>query len=280
MFITRIRTETSSFVLAVLVGASLSALTSCKPARPTLPAASGPCPTFVNGIVPFTVNGSAYNVRLHFDETAVQAEDGPLVLSYGLSAERALSASGLERIKAAGGIVAEPMTWTGDNRLIADQIVACAAAGPGIDPRHIHAVGHSYYPGAAFGAAIARQLGFERSSYIASIATVDADEGTIGAYQDPDNKLPVLLVYDWAAHPEADLYLAPGNVRYERALQAAGHYALLCGGVTSTSATPLVAQFLFDHAYRASPEPYAGGLPAEFATYCPPPWKPYVSGAE
>ncbi|HEY6559128.1 MAG TPA: hypothetical protein VI072_17715 [Polyangiaceae bacterium] len=23
-------------------------------------------------------------------------------------------------------------------------------------------------------------------------------------------------------------------------------------------ATPLVAQFLFDHAYRASPEPYAG----------------------
>ena len=244
---------------------SFCGLTSCDPPQPTLPKATEPCPPFANGVVDFELNGATHAVELFFHADAVRDKDGPLVLSYGRP-ETVIGDAGLQRIKDLGGVVAAPRS-IGDPRALADQVVACANASVGIDARRIHAVGYQLY-----GVQSAARLGIARSGYIASVATMTSLPQVEDAYQDPSNKVPALIIYDWEFRPESDSFLAPGSVAYAERLRAAGHFALLCGQFGGPAPRPYIVQFLLDHPYRTDPSPYATALPAELAPFCPPEW--------
>jgi hypothetical protein len=190
-----------------------------------------------------------------------------------------LSNGGIERIKAAGGVVAAPVhanagtyPWVeGDpstDFALMDEIVACAVQTVGIDSAHIHTAGFSA------GGLFAAQLSFARASYIASVATYSGGAG--GPSLAPDNHFAAMVVYGGPADTFDRAGLSPLNFAetsktYHDALAAAGHFAFLCnhggGHRIPCDLPPTVVQFFFDHPYM-TPSPYAGGLPGTFPLYC------------
>gem|GEM_PF-951256 len=132
-------------------------------ADPALPTASGACPSFD---APATLSFSPAGIGTRQARIWVGPEaagmDGPLVFYWhgaGGSPDQApyVLADALTAITEAGGVVVAPvhdpeagsLPWflsTGsreDDLLLADEIVACAEAGVGIDDHRIHAIGFS-----------------------------------------------------------------------------------------------------------------------------------------
>lgn len=256
-------------------------------AAPTLPAATGTCPTLAPGDVTFAPAGiPARKVKLAFDPAKTAA--GELVIYWhatGSSPVEAAYALGATQqdIIARGGIVATPYSDDAagtfewfivnnsaklDDFKVADEIVGCLAAAHRIDARHIHSMGMSA------GALQTTALSFYRSAYVASVATFSGGmpAGFAPPNQNPDNKFAALIFDGGTADSVFGVDFKAASEAYAANLTAAGHFARICdhgkGHEIPLDAAPSVAMFFTANPFGAWPSPFASGLPASFPSYC------------
>ncbi len=254
-------------------------------AGPTLPTATGTCPTFKAGMLSFSAGGVARTAKVWIDEKAAKEKDGPLVFYWhgtGSSPDEAqygLSAGGIASITALGGIVVGAVATNGggfpwlsetDSTFkLVDEIVACAEKEIGIDERQIHSVGMSA------GGLFTSTLSFARSNLFASVAVYSG--GGTGMFAETKNKFPALIFFGGTK----DVYPPTGQVladfamstsQYVKVMRDAGHFTIVCdhGGAHSipTTGIPAVVPFFLAHPYGVTPSPYEASFPATVPSYC------------
>jgi hypothetical protein len=249
-----------------------------------IPRPTGPCPQLAPGMVTVRPGGVARNVRVWMSDAA-RTLDGPLVFFwYGTNgspaqAEQALGPAALASITAAGGLVVAPVhdpaagTWpwflvsgTRDDDLrVADEVLACAVEGLGVDLRRIHSMGFSA------GAIHTVQMSYRRSGYLASVVTYSGAKSAAIQDQDPSNKLAA-MIFHGGPSDRVIIGFQAGSQQYKRDLEAAGRFALICdhglGHRIPVAAAAGVWRFLQDHPLGRTPPPYAAGLPPEIPDYC------------
>ncbi len=253
-----------------------------------IPTNTGTCPTIARGKATFSPQGIlARDVELYLDETAAASKDGPLVFFWhgaGGSPDEADYALGsaIDAIVAEGGVVAAAhhnpesgqLPWflslggtRNDDLLVADEVLACVQASIGIDMRRIHSVGFSA------GAMHTTQFAARRSGYLASIIVYSGARLGTPDEQDPTNLYPAMLFH---GGPSDQVILAfeTSTAQYEQALTDEGHTSVVCnhgmGHTVPADARSASWQFLQDHPFGESPEPYGDALPTGFPTYCIP----------
>ncbi|HRI70796.1 MAG TPA: dienelactone hydrolase family protein, partial [Polyangium sp.] len=154
-----------------------------------------------------------------------------------------------------------------DDLLVADEVLACARASVGIDTRRIYSVGFSA------GAIHNTQFAARRSGYVASIVVYSGARLSTPDEQDSTNLYPALLFH---GGPTDQVFLAfdKTTLQYQQALEDEGHTAIVCnhgmGHTVPADGRAASWQFLQDHPFAESPEPYKDGLPAVFPGYCMP----------
>jgi poly(3-hydroxybutyrate) depolymerase len=253
-----------------------------------LPTAVATCPTFEDGVVEFEFgDGRRRRVQLFMREGA-PIGNGPLVFYWHGTGSSptfeptvGLGRGALDRILDEGGIVAAPFSdpeagqfpWflvlgtRTDDLELADQVLACAIEGPGIDVRRIHSVGMSA------GGLQTSQMSLRRSNYIASVAVYSggaiAFDGIPNA--DPTNLFPAMTFHGGETDRVVIGFKDTTEI-YVDELRAAGHFAFICdhgrGHAIPIDGTASAWQFMADHPYGTFNSPYADGLPADFPAYC------------
>jgi predicted esterase len=252
-----------------------------EPLAEFLPKATGPCPALAQGKLTFTADGKPREVEIYMNDGA---SGGPLVFFWhgaGGSPTEATYALGtaLQAIKDMGGIVAAPyhestgvLPWylslggadDSDVR-VADEVLACAIAAAGTDVRRIHSVGFSA------GAMHTTHFAALRSGYIASAVLYSGARLGAPVEQDEKNKYPAMLFHG-GPDDQVVINFEDHAHQYHDALETEGHFSFLCnhgkGHTVPTDGRSSAWQFLVDHPFGASPEPYEKALPAGFPAYC------------
>lgn len=260
------------------------------PSPSALPAAREECPTFEEGDMTFL----GRKVRIWVDAAATNP--GPVIFYWhGTLMDPNVEipvglGPALQDVVGAGGIVAgfysEPQlacagcapgsieslgtgngVWFKKDFETADEVLACAIQQGRANLRHLHSIGMSA------GGLQASAMAYERSNYLASVISYSGGKIFPVTRQDPDNELPVVLAHGGAN----DIILVNFKTQSElmaNELKPLGHFIVLCdhgrghiwpeefgnGGAT--------LRFFRSHPYKASPEPYAGGLPDGVPDYC------------
>jgi poly(3-hydroxybutyrate) depolymerase len=253
-----------------------------------LPTAVAPCPEFASGTVEFEFgDGRRRPVELYMREGAALGS-GPLVFYWHGSGSgpteapmAGLGDGALERILDEGGIVVAPYSdpesgqfpWflvlgsRQDDLELADQVLACAIRGPGIDVRRIHSMGMSA------GGLQTSQMSLRRSNYIASVAVYSGGVVSFDSVPvaDPANRFPAMTFHGGDDDVRILRFKETTEV-YVAGLRAAGHFAFICdhgrGHMLPRDGSASAWQFLADHPYGTFNSPYADGLPADFPAYC------------
>ncbi len=259
------------------------------PADKFLPKATGTCPTLTTGYGTFA--GQSVQTWVG---TAKAEAPGPLLLYWhatGSNSEEVVSFLGqaqIDAITALGGLVASftntvgtgtntgNNVWYTDDFKTADEVVACAIANLHIDTRHI------YTAGGSAGALQATWMSYSRSGYLAVAAPISGGLTleVSGGYgdplmdpQDPSN-VPSAIVSHGA--PGADVVIidfASASAAYEADIKKRGGLSVDCnneGGHVGTAGIvgPAMWEFMKDHPFKVSPDPYAKGVPADFPKFC------------
>lgn len=248
--------------------------------RPTLPRATGACPTFKSGTLAFSPGGDARTARIWMDEQAAKDHDGPVVFywhgtfSSPDEAEMGLGQAGISAITALGGIVVGAnttnpgvfpwLTETDKTFALVDEIVACAEDRIGIDERRIHSVGMS--AGGLFTSA----LSLARSSLLASVAVYSG--GSDETFAGPDaNKFAAMVFFGGPSDNVFGKDFKASSEAYAQTLRAAGHFVMLCDHDEGHKLPPgregAVVPFFLDHPY-GTPSPYRISVPAGVPSYC------------
>jgi hypothetical protein len=258
------------------------------PSEQLLPRPTGTCPSIVAGDVTFAPAGIApRKVRIWIGPAAATA-DGPLVFYWhgtGSSPSEAvtgLSQAVIDEIVSKGGIVAAPYAdpaagtfpWfltasrtRMDDLLVADEVLACARQGIGVDVRRIHSIGMSA------GGLQTTQMSYRRSGYVASVVTYSG--GLLSAYgaparQDPSNHFAALL-FDGGPNDVIVINFQQASEAYWSDLVGHDQFAAICnhgrGHIIPTDARGSVRDFFVAHPFGVT-SPYAAGLPATFPSYC------------
>lgn len=249
-----------------------------------LPTPDGPCPEFASGMLDFAPGETGpRQARLWYDPDA--GGGGPIVFywhatgSDPLEAEYGLGLEAIDDILTRGGMVVAPVSapdsgqypWflvlgqQEDDLHLMDEIVGCAAGGPGIDPSRIHSIGMSA------GGLQTSQASLRRASYLASVVTysgglLDSDTPS----DDPDRPFPA-LIYHGGPEDFVNTSFQQTSERYASTVDAREGYTLLCnhgGAHTIPDARVFSWQFLFDHPFGIDPFPYESQLPDWVPDYC------------
>jgi predicted esterase len=250
-----------------------------------VPKATGACPGFTQGKNTFTADGISRDALVWIDPAKAAELDGPLVFFWhgagGNPSEASYAlGSALGEITSMGGVVVAPyhdpassiLPWylclggTDETDLrIADEVLACAIQTIGVDMRRIHSVGFSA------GAMNTEQFAARRSGYLASVVAYSGARLGVVEEQDPSNKYPAMLLHG-GPNDMVVVNFEDAQEKYHDDLTAEGHFSFLCnhgkGHTVPADARASAWQFLQDHPFGATPEPYAGGLPAGFPSYC------------
>jgi poly(3-hydroxybutyrate) depolymerase len=150
---------------------------------------------------------------------------------------------------------------------IADQIAACAVRDYHIDPHRI------YTTGCSAGGLQAGCMGLMRSNYIAAVLPNSGGSVFAQASQSPDHVPSVMTMHGAPGSDVVIVDFSQTSMTYDQAIKSAGGFVVNCnhgGGHCGAPADLQKAgwQFLKDHPFGVSTEPYAGGLPAGFPSYC------------
>jgi poly(3-hydroxybutyrate) depolymerase len=246
--------------------------------QPILPATPSDCPVLSTG----TVSVLGKDVRLWVGERRADKK-GPVLFYWhgtGSVAEeiQAFMAPMITEIQDEGGVVASftstvgtgantgnNVWFTGDYEL-ADIIVACAVNQLNIDTRRI------YTAGCSAGGLQAGSMVLARSSYLAGAMPNSGGNILVSEWQDThtpsaitthgsyDRDVVVIHFSEWSAKLDQDIANRGGfAIDCEH---AGGH----CGATPEVVAAQW--QFLKDHPFGVSEDPYASGLPASFPSYC------------
>jgi poly(3-hydroxybutyrate) depolymerase len=251
-------------------------------AAPTsLPTPTETCPTIKSGSVTFL--GEPVTI---WAGTPTDTQHGPVVIywfatmSSPQEALQGLGQAAINEIVAEGGLVAAPgasnkkgsntgdMVWyTGDFETT-DEVIACAIQQMHIDTRRIYASGFSA------GGLQTTVMSYARSNYMASVAPYSGGTSGFGngTAQDSSN-VPAAMVIHGA--PGSDTFImdfAAASATYESDVKSRGGFAIDCnhggGHQIPSGIQPSIWQFMKDHPYKVKPDPYAGGLPTGFPSYC------------
>jgi hypothetical protein len=249
--------------------------------EPVLPPMMGDCPMFDSGSA--TIMGA----RLTFlaKKKAEGETKGSLVFYWHGTGSSPLEGSmfaGLDDIMKDGGLVVGFSSGTGsggdcsgtgehsiDDFKVADQVVACAVANYGVDPKRVYATGCSA------GGLQSGCMSINRSSYIAAVAT-NSGGVTIGygPFQDLTRVPNVMTMHGAPGSDVVIVDFSETSEAFDNYMMAKGAFAVECnhGGGHCGAPAALQAsawQFLKDHPFGTHPSPYAaGGLPSSFPKYC------------
>ena len=158
--------------------------------------------------------------------------------------------------------------WYLEDDPVQDFVVACAIQQANIDTRHIHALGWSA------GALHAMHIGFARANYMASIISYSGGNPTQAQAQsqDPANHFSSILTYGDQGSDVVIIDFNQNSHTYYSTYQPMGYYTMMCHHTGGHEIDPMIAplslEFFLAHPYEVSPEPYAGGVPADFPMYC------------
>ena len=260
------------------------------PSDKFIPKAKGTCPTLATGMGTF----AGQQVQLFVGKPTAE-QHGPLLLYWhatGSSAPEVVSFFGqaqIDAITALGGMVASfasttasGMTtgnnvWYVDDFNTADEVVACAIAGLHIDTRQI------FTSGGSAGALQAVWMAYARSGYIAADGPISGGiDGLNGTSLTPITmpQDPTSVPSGFVAHgaPGSDVVIidfAVQSAAYEADVKKKGGYTVDCnngGGHVGTAGTvgPAMWEYFKSHPFKTNlgPDPYAGGLPADFPKFC------------
>jgi poly(3-hydroxybutyrate) depolymerase len=152
----------------------------------------------------------------------------------------------------------------------ADNVAACAIQNYNIDPRRIYATGCSA-GGLATGV-----MTFARSNYLAASAPNSggiAPIPGIDKLQNPKRVTPTMTMHGAPGSDVVIVDFSETSASLATSAKAHGGFVIDCnhgGGHCGSPAELQVAawQFMKDHPFGVSPEPYASGLPASFPKYC------------
>ncbi len=258
------------------------------PIEPELPASSMPCPQLIDGTIEIHPDGvaSPRAVRIWMDPELVDELDGSVVFYWhgtGGKPDEALTGLGelgIQEILDAGGIVVAPSSDPGagvfpwhlvlsdkpDDLRVADEVLACAQAQFGVDAGRVHSLGFSA------GGLHTAQMSIRRSSYIASVAMYSGGllSGSMPAFELPSNDFPAMLFHGGAGDVVV-VGFKQASEDYVKYMEANDNFAFICdhgGGHTIPDAQDSVMEFLLEHPYGVTPEPYVNGLPDGFPDYC------------
>lgn len=245
---------------------------------PVLPVYDGTCPTLATG----TVSVLGQNVQLWVG--AAQPEPGPVVFYWHGTASASNEAqfmlgSAFDDILARGGMIASftsttgsgantsgTGTWYEGDFEMVDILIACAAEQLNIDTRRI------YTAGCSSGGLQAGAMTYDRSSYLAG--AMPNSGGLIFPRMPQDSHVPsVITAHGAAASDVVIISFAETSATLNNGIAARGGYTVDCdhGGGHCGSPPELKAaqwQYLLDHPFGVSPDPYPMGLPASFPSYC------------
>ena len=252
--------------------------------EPVLPTPDGPCPEFTTGDLEFQpAETGARLARVYFDPST--GGGGPLVFLFhgtgGDAADSEDALDDLEAIVAMGGIMVMPYndpatgqfpwwlttTQREDDLHLMDEIVGCAAAGPGIDARHIHAAGFSA------GGLATSQAALRRASYIASTVTISGGLYSANTPSDATYQVVSAMIFHGGPTDVAGgLEFEGASELFRGVIEARGGYALTCNhgmGHSYTSDRHVAFDFMLAHPFGTDPSPFeSGGLPAWVPDSC------------
>lgn len=193
------------------------------------------------------------------------------------SAEVALMGPAVQEIQDQGGIVASFETslgtgtntgnfvWYTDDFNMADYILGCAVQQLNIDTRRIYAAGCSA------GGLQAGAQAITDSGYIAAAMT-NSGGSLLSTLGDPAH-IPSLITAHGSCADKVIIYFNNVSKSTDKFIADHGGIAVDCDHGQGHCGAPadLIAaqwQFLKDHPFGVNPDPYAGGLPSSFPTYC------------
>jgi hypothetical protein len=247
---------------------------------PIIPEVSGDCPMFMAGTSIATVMGISATVI-----AGTKADGtGSLVFYWygtgGAGDVNFLPQAIKDEITAQGGIVFaqnQAMNTGGDcsgtgtfgidDFKVSDQVVACAVKNYGINPRRIYATGCSA------GGLQTGCMGIMRSNYIAAVAP-NSGGVTIGygKLQNPMHA-PSAITMNGGAGDNVIVNFGNTSEGFDNYILKYGGFAVNCihnsghcGAPASVYASAW--QFMKDHPFGVTPEPYASGLPSGFDPVC------------
>jgi len=250
---------------------------------PTIPAAKGTCPMLV-GLAGQTVTISGQTASVWSGTKSSTGEGGPLLFYWHGTGSSAAEVSGtmaaqIPQITGAGGLVASFISTTGTGTLTsgtgtnysddyntADQILACATQQLNIDTHRIISAGCS-----AGGLQTGAMLYF-RSSYLA--CAMPNSGGTVFPYTLQDKHVPSLITTHGAMGSDVVVVdFSTTSATEDKDVKSKGGFVVDCnhgGGHCGAPANDIAAQWKFymDHPFGVMTDPYAGGLPSTFPTYC------------
>ncbi len=250
----------------------------------SLPMPDGACPTFETGTLEFEpAETGPRQAQIWYDPES--GGGGPVVFYWhgtGSSPAEAtfgLGQAAIDDILARGGMVVAPVSnpeagqfpWflvlgtEEDDVHLMDEIVGCAAAGPGVDPSRIHAIGMSA------GGLQTSQVSIRRSAYIASVVVYSGGLlATDVPSDDPDRPFPA-MIYHGGPDDIVIVSFQQASERYAQYVDDLGGYSLLCdhgGGHTIPDSRIYSWQFLLDHPFDVAPFPYQGQVPGWVPDEC------------
>jgi hypothetical protein len=89
--------------------------------------------------------------------------------------------------------------------------------------------------------------------------------------EDPTNKYAAMLFYG-GPNDQVIVDFGTATTQYHKTLTDQGHFSFICdhnqGHTVPIGGRASAWQFLQDHPFGVSPEPYLGGLPDGFPSYC------------
>jgi hypothetical protein len=249
---------------------------------PVIPAVMGTCPKLVTG--PFVFMGVTSQIWVG---NKSDTQKGPIMLYWHGTGGTAATATAeldptlVQEIMGQGGVIAsiegglkgDTLDWgvftTGDYQS-ADQVVACAVQQLNIDTHRI------YSSGASAGGLAAGEIAYGRSSYVA--ATIP-NSGGQGGYpmnmvlNDPSHVPAALTMHGARGVDMVVIDFGDSSLREDIDIAKKGGFAVDCnhGGGHVAAPPNLKAaawDFLKKHPFGFGVSPYAGGLPANYPTYC------------
>jgi hypothetical protein len=244
---------------------------------PTIPAVSGDCPSFQDGIVTFMGLDGIQVVAGSKPSSAT----APLVFYWhgtgGQSGEFERQATAVQQgVVGEGGVLISFQGTTGGDLLsgtaifgagdfdITDQLVACAVRDANVDPRRIFATGCS--AGGLFSTAMA----VLRSSYMAAAAPNSGGLICPGEFQ--DDYTPALMTIHGAAGADVVIIdFSVSSATADTSFKDHGGFVINCdhggGHCGGGGFAPDIWKFFEAHPYGVEPEPWSS-LPAGFNADC------------
>jgi predicted esterase len=247
--------------------------------EPKLPMAPAMCPMIATGNI--TVLGQ--QVRLWVGEKKSDQKGSIFFYWHGTGGQPTEAMSGLgpalQEIQAGGGVVASFSTstsmgtntgnnvwYTGDFAM-ADQILACAIQQLNIDTHRI------YTGGCSAGGLQSGAMVYGRSSYLAAAMPNSGGVVRMNMLEDTTHVPALITTHGAMGSDMVIVEFTTTSLNECMDIAKLGGFVVDCdhgGGHCQSPATVKAAQwqFLKDHPFGVTPEPYAAGLPSSFPSFC------------